>query len=92
MRASACAALAWMLVWDRTTPFGVPSEPEVNRITAGSLALTGRKGVRQRMKVRAFSASEMLSRSSSSQIIVTPAVFNCRDQTFEASLFDKGAA
>ena len=39
MRAAACAALASMLRWDSTTPFGVPSEPEVNRIAAGSSAL-----------------------------------------------------
>ena len=40
-RASACAALARMLRWDSTTPLGVPSDPEVNRITAGSSALRG---------------------------------------------------
>ena len=36
IRAAACAAFASMLRWDSTTPFGVPSEPEVNRITAQS--------------------------------------------------------
>ena len=35
MRASACMALASRLRCDSTTAFGVPSEPEVNRITAG---------------------------------------------------------
>ncbi len=39
MRAAACAAFASMLRWESTTPFGVPSEPEVNRIAAGSSGL-----------------------------------------------------
>ena len=39
MRAAACAAFASMLRWDSTTPFGVPSEPEVNRIAAQSSGL-----------------------------------------------------
>ena len=39
MRAAACAALASMLRWDSTTPFGTPSEPEVNRIAAQSSGL-----------------------------------------------------
>ena len=50
MRAAACAALASMLRCDSTTPFGAPSEPEVNRIAAGSSALratSGRAGTQQ---------------------------------------------
>jgi hypothetical protein len=39
MRAAACAAFASMLRWDSTTPLGVPSEPEVNRIAAQSSGL-----------------------------------------------------
>ena len=38
MRAAPCATLARMLRWERTTPFGVPSDPEVKRMTAGSSA------------------------------------------------------
>ena len=39
MRAAACAALASMLRWESTTPFGMPSEPEVNRIAAQIVGL-----------------------------------------------------
>ena len=39
MRDAAWAALARMLRWVSTTPFGVPSEPEVNRITAAIVGL-----------------------------------------------------
>ena len=39
MRAAACAAFASMLRWESTTPFGVPSEPEVNSTAAQSPAL-----------------------------------------------------
>ena len=35
MRASACATFARMFLLERTTPSGVPSEPEVNSTTAG---------------------------------------------------------
>ena len=45
MRAAACAAFASMLRWDSTTPFGTPSEPEVNRIAAQSSALRGTSGL-----------------------------------------------
>src|SRR5271156_4221617 len=41
IRAAAWAALHNILRCDSTTPFGVPSEPEVNRIAAGSSALRG---------------------------------------------------
>ena len=39
MRELACAALARIDPWLRTTPFGIPSDPDVNRITAGSSGL-----------------------------------------------------
>ena len=39
MRAAACAAFASMLRWESTTPFGTPSEPEVNRMAAQSSGL-----------------------------------------------------
>ena len=41
MRDAAWAALARMLRCESTTPFGVPSEPEVNRITAAVVGLAG---------------------------------------------------
>ena len=44
MRAAACAAFASMLRWESTTPFGVPSEPEVNRIAARSSGLRATSG------------------------------------------------
>ena len=47
MRAAAWAALASMLRWVSTTPFGVPSEPEVNRIAAGSSGLRVTSGFLQ---------------------------------------------
>ena len=42
-------------------------------MTAGSFALTARNGLRQLRKAVAFSFRETLSRSSSSQMMVTPA-------------------
>ena len=44
MRAAALAALASRLRWVSTTPFGVPSEPDVKRMTAGSSGGAGRAG------------------------------------------------
>ena len=44
MRAAACAAFASMLRWESTTPFGTPSEPEVNRIAAQSSGLRATSG------------------------------------------------
>ena len=45
MRAAACAALASMLRWESTTPFGTPSEPDVNRIAAQSSGLRATSGL-----------------------------------------------
>ena len=55
MRA-AWAALASMLRWESTTPFGEPSEPDVNRITAGSSGLRGTRGVLAARRPRSLSA------------------------------------
>ena len=47
MQLRACAKLDNKLRWDNTTPLGVPSEPEVNRMVAGSPGFAaGRKWVR----------------------------------------------
>ncbi len=40
----ACAALVRMLRWERTTPFGTPSDPDVNRITAQSSGFRATSG------------------------------------------------
>ena len=55
MRAAACAAFASMLRWDSTTPFGVPSEPEVNRIAAQSSGLRATSGFLHSSKPRSLS-------------------------------------
>jgi len=65
MRASACAALASMLRFDSTTPFGVPSEPEVNRIAAGSSGLRATSGRFHSRSPRSLSAKVTFSRTSS---------------------------
>ena len=41
MRAASCSQLLRMLAWLSTTPFGVPSEPEVNRTTAATSPACG---------------------------------------------------
>ena len=65
MRAAACAAFASMLRCDSTTPFGVPSEPEVNRITAQSSGLRCTSGFLNSSRPRSLSASVMVGRMSS---------------------------
>ena len=89
MRAAACAAFASMLRWESTTPFGVPSEPEVKRIAAGSSGLRG----------PAASSTDSRPRSLSSQPDLRPHVFEVddlqslgelRDETAELALLDEG--
>ena len=65
MRAAACAALASMLRWDSTTPFGVPSEPEVNRTAAQSPGFRATNGFLQFQKPRNLSIVVMVGRMSS---------------------------
>ncbi len=64
-RARAWAALARILRWDSTTPFGVPSEPDVNSTTAGSPALRATCGVLPAIRPRTLSAMPMEVRTSS---------------------------
>ena len=65
MRAAACAAFASMLRWDSTTPFGVPSEPEVNRITAGSSGLRATIARLKPARPRSLSSVPTVARTSS---------------------------
>ena len=65
MRAAACAAFASMLRWESTTPFGVPSEPEVNRIAAQSSGLRSTSGFLRFSSPRSLSESVMVGRMSS---------------------------
>ena len=65
MRAAACEALASMLRWDSTTPFGVPSEPEVNRTAAQSCGVRGTSGFLAASMPRSLSPSVMVGRMSS---------------------------
>ena len=65
MRASACATFARTLRWERTTPLGVPSVPEVNKITAQSSGLRATSGFFARSAPRSLSAKLTVLRTSS---------------------------
>ena len=54
-RAAACAVFAIMLRWVSTTPFGNPSEPEVNSTAAQSSGLRATSGFLQFKKPRSLS-------------------------------------
>jgi len=71
MRAPACAQFDRMLWWVRTTPFGAPSEPEVNRIAAGSSAETFSRWRPADRNALTLSQVPMPARTSSSQMILT---------------------
>ena len=58
-------AFASMLAWDRTTPFGRPSLPEVNRIAAGSSGLRRLSGFPAPIRPRNLSTRPTLARTSS---------------------------
>ena len=65
--AAICAMLLRRLAWVRTTPLGAPSDPDVNRTTAGSRG-EGEESARPRMaKARSLSKAVAPSRRSSSQ-------------------------
>jgi hypothetical protein len=65
IRAAACAALASMLRLDSTTPFGVPSEPEVNSTATGSSGPRSASGRRHESSPRSLSSPLMPGRISS---------------------------
>jgi len=46
------AILAWSARWDSTTPFGLPSDPEVNSTTAGCSGSRLRSTVRGKSRAR----------------------------------------
>ena len=89
MRAAACAALASMLRWDNTTPFGRPSEPEVNRITAQSSGLRATSGFFQQN-----TAAQLVERFRPScgcpRDRRCAALFELRDEIVEPALLDEG--
>ena len=72
MRASACMTLASRLRFDSTTALGVPSEPEVNRMTAGFSASCRGSAKRQSSAAESFSNVPTLARISSSQTSFAP--------------------
>ena len=72
MAGLACMALAWRLRCDSTTALGVPSEPEVNRITAGLAASCRCSGKRHSTAAASFSSAVTLARTSSSHSILAP--------------------
>ena len=72
MRASACMALTSRFLFDSTTALGVPSEPEVNRITAGLAASCRCSGQRHSTAAMSFSSAVMLARTSSSHSMLAP--------------------
>jgi hypothetical protein len=57
---------------DSTTAFGVPSDPEVNRITAGFSGSWRFSGNRHISAAKSLSTAEMLWRISSSQTSLAP--------------------
>ena len=65
MRAAACAAFASMLRWESTTPFGTPSEPEVNRIAAQSSGLRLTSGLLAANRPRSLSPTPIVALMSS---------------------------
>src|SRR5262249_41905785 len=71
MRAAACATLASILRWERTTPFGEPSEPDVNNTAAQSSGLRGTSGFFQPKKPRSLSAIPIVLVTSSRQTMRT---------------------
>jgi hypothetical protein len=64
-RQSAWAALTTRLRDDSTTALGLPSEPEVKTMTAGSSAFERTTGRRHRRKAASFSRQEICLRMSS---------------------------
>ena len=72
MRASACITLASRLRLESTTALGVPSEPEVKRMTAGFSASCRWSAKRHRSAAESFSNVPTLARTSSSQTSFAP--------------------
>ena len=65
MRAAACAAFASILRWESTTPFGTPSDPDVNKIAAQSSGFRSTSGLFALIRPRSLSPSVMPARMSS---------------------------
>ena len=89
MRASACATLASMLRWERTTPFGAPSEPEVNRIDRPIVGLARNKRLlRLRTAPRSLSAKVTVRGRLRGKRVGRRS--DAGDQFFQPALFDEG--
>ena len=88
-----CAAFARIDPWLRTTPFGIPSDPDVNRITAGS------SGLDFRITRRGCRKAHRISQSLSSKPELRLQVFEVKNvhrrellnQVAQLCLLDEGA-
>ena len=89
MRDAAWAALARMLRCESTTPFGVPSEPDVNRITAAVVGLAGNPRAALAKSAEQFVLQADAGPRSSSHTMFTGAT-DFLDHRRELRLLDKG--